>query len=219
LVLLIGLFWPLAARATEEASFQPADQAAALAARIAGDEVRTRIVIDLAGEVAPSVYMLPEPNRLILDLPGLSFEPMDDAEVEPRGLISAFRYGPFAPGRGRIVVDLSDYVVIDEILMLAALDDQPARLVLDLVRSDQDGFMAEVERTRESFLASVEAPKKTGSILPTPAAARSSWLIPAMAVSILAPSAGLASWRKRSSSALRASSSPICAPRVALRST
>jgi N-acetylmuramoyl-L-alanine amidase len=160
LVLLIGLFWPLAARATEEASFQPADQAAALAARIAGDEVRTRIVIDLAGEVAPSVYMLPEPNRLILDLPGLSFEPMDDAEVEPRGLISAFRYGPFAPGRGRIVVDLSDYVVIDEILMLAALDDQPARLVLDLVRSDQDGFMAEVERTRESFLASVEAPKE-----------------------------------------------------------
>jgi N-acetylmuramoyl-L-alanine amidase len=160
LALLIGLFWPWAARATEEASFQPADQAAALAARIAGDEVRTRIVIDLAGEVAPSVYLLPEPNRLILDLPGLSFEPMDNAEVEPRGLISAFRYGPFAPGRGRIVVDLSDYVVIDEILMLAALDDQPARLVLDLVRSDEDGFLAEVERTRESFLASVEAPKE-----------------------------------------------------------
>lgn len=160
LLLLIGLFWPWAAQATEEASFQPADQAAALAARIAGDEVRTRIVIDLAGEVAPSVYLLPEPNRLILDLPGLSFEPMDDADVEPRGLISAFRYGPFAPGRGRIVVDLSDYVVIDEILMLAALDDQPARLVLDLVRSDEDGFMAEVERTRESFLASVEAPKE-----------------------------------------------------------
>ncbi len=160
LLLLIGLFWPWSARATEEASFQPADQAAALAARIAGDEVRTRIVIDLAGEVAPSVYLLPEPNRLILDLPGLSFEPMDNAEIEPRGLISAFRYGPFAPGRGRIVVDLSDYVVIDEILMLAALDDQPARLVLDLVRSDEDGFLAEVERTRESFLASVEAPKE-----------------------------------------------------------
>lgn len=160
LLLLIGVLLPRAAQATEEASFQPASQAAALAARIAGDDVRTRVVIDLAGEVAPSVYLLPEPNRLILDLPGLSFEPMDNAEVEPRGLISAFRYGPFAPGRGRIVVDLSDYVVIDEVLMLAALDDQPARLVLDLVRSDQDGFMAEVERTRESFLASVEAPKE-----------------------------------------------------------
>jgi N-acetylmuramoyl-L-alanine amidase len=168
LACILGLLWPWSASATEEqssgvpleASFEPAEEATALAARIAGDEARTRIVIDVAGEVAPSVYMLPEPNRLILDLPGLSFEPMGDAQVEARGLISAFRYGPFAPGRGRIVIDLADYVVIDEILMLAALDDQPARLVLDLVRSDETGFLAEVERTRESFLASVEAPKE-----------------------------------------------------------
>ncbi len=164
LILLIGLMWPWSAAATEdttlEASFEPVEEATALAARIAGDEARTRIVIDLAGDVVPSVYMLPEPNRLILDLPGLSFEPMGDTQVEARGLISAFRYGPFAPGRGRIVVDLADYVVIDEILMLAALDDQPTRLVLDLVRSDEEGFLAEVERTRESFLASVEAPKE-----------------------------------------------------------
>lgn len=159
-LLAVILFWPSLLLAADETSFQPADQASALAARIAGDEARTRIIIDLDGEVAPSVYLLPEPNRLILDLPGLSFVPMGNAQVEARGLISAFRYGPFAPGRGRIVVDLADFVVIDEILMLAALDDQPARLVLDLVRSDEAGFLAEVDRTRDSFLASVEAPKE-----------------------------------------------------------
>lgn len=158
--LLAGLLWPWTANATQEASFEPVEQASAVAARIAGDGQRTRIILDITGDVSPGVYVLPEPNRLILDLPGLSFEPMNDAEIEARGLISAFRYGPFAPGRGRIVVDLADYVIIDEILLLAALDDQPARLVLDLVRADESGFMAEVERTRESFLASVEAPKE-----------------------------------------------------------
>ncbi|MFK7791644.1 MAG: N-acetylmuramoyl-L-alanine amidase [Devosiaceae bacterium] len=170
MALMIGLLWPWQAgatetsvsdaSATEETSFQAADHALALAARIAGDDERTRVILDLQGEVAPSLYMLPEPNRLILDLPGLTFEPMGDEDVEPRGLISAFRYGPFAPGRGRIVVDLSDYVLVDEVLLLAALDDQPARLVIDLVRTDETGFLAEVERTRESFLASVEAPKE-----------------------------------------------------------
>ena len=96
----------------------------------------------------------------MLDLPGLSFAPMEQRQVEARGLAGAFRYGPFAPQRGRIVVDLAEYAVIDDVLMLAAIDDQPARLVLDLVRSNPEGFSAEVERTREAFLASAEAPKE-----------------------------------------------------------
>ncbi len=146
--------------ASEEASFGLENSGQALAARVAGDSQRTRLIIDVRGEVSPNLYLLPEPNRLILDLPGVSFDPMNNAQVEARGLVSAFRYGPFAPGRGRIVVDLSADIQVDEVLMLAALDDQPARLVIDLVRSDAAGFAAEVERTRESFLASVEAPKE-----------------------------------------------------------
>ncbi len=145
--------------ATEDIDLGTREEALVLAARVAGDADRTRIVIDLDGEVAPSVYLLPDPNRMVLDLPGVSFDPLNDAEIEGRGLITEFRYGPFAPGRGRIVVDLGDHVRIDETLMLAPLDDQPARFVLDLVRSDEAGFLAEVERTRDSFLASVEAPK------------------------------------------------------------
>jgi N-acetylmuramoyl-L-alanine amidase len=146
--------------ASEEPSFGLESLGQALAARVAGDGERTRLIVDVRGEVSPNLYLLPEPNRLILDLPGVSFDPMNNAQVEARGLVSAFRYGPFAPGRGRIVVDLSANVQVDEVLMLAALDDQPARLVIDLVRSDAAGFAAEVERTRESFLASVEAPKE-----------------------------------------------------------
>ena len=148
------------ANADDGASFDQLPLANALAARVAGDLERTRIVVDVEGEVTPAVYVLPQPNRLVLDLPGLSFTPMNQSEVEARGLVSAFRYGPFAPERGRVVVDLADHAVIDDVLMLAAIDGQPARLVLDLVRSDEAGFEAEVERTRDAFLASVEAPKE-----------------------------------------------------------
>lgn len=157
---MVSSLAPAPSLANEAAAFVPDDHAVALAARIAGDGERTRLILDVRGEVLPSLYLLPEPNRLILDLPGLTFEPMAQADIETRGLVSAFRYGPFAPGRGRIVVDLADFVVVDEVLTLAALDDQPARLVIDLVRATADEFAGEVARTRDSFLASVEAPKE-----------------------------------------------------------
>jgi N-acetylmuramoyl-L-alanine amidase len=148
------------AKALEETSFEPAALAHALSARVAGDESRTRIVVDYEGDLTPSIFVLSQPNRLVFDLPGLSFDPMDGTNVETRGLISGFRFGPFAPGRGRIVVDLADYAIIDEVLILAALDDQPARMVVDLVRSDAQAFDAEVERTRASFLSTQEAPRE-----------------------------------------------------------
>lgn len=160
-LMLFGLFvLSVPANASEEASFEHEALAQALSARIAGDESRTRIVVDYDGELTPSIFMLSQPNRLVFDLPGLSFDAMDGDTVETRGLISGFRFGPFAPGRGRIVVDLADYAIIDEVLILAALDDQPARMVVDLVRADALAFDAEVERTRASFLSTQEAPRE-----------------------------------------------------------
>lgn len=161
LLFLIGaVVFSQPAQALEETSFEHEALAHALSARIAGDEVRTRIVVDYDGELTPSIFMLSQPNRLVFDLPGLSFDAMDGTTVEVRGLISGFRFGPFAPGRGRIVVDLADYAIIDEVLILAALDDQPARMVVDLVRADAQAFDAEVERTRASFLSTQEAPRE-----------------------------------------------------------
>lgn len=159
-LLIAAILLSAPAQALEEASFQQDALAHALSARIAGDEVRTRIVVDYEGELTPSIFVLPQPNRLVFDLPGLSFDPMDGTTIETRGLISGFRFGPFAPGRGRIVVDLADYAIIDEVLILAALDDQPARMVVDLIRADATAFDAEVERTRASFLSTQEAPRE-----------------------------------------------------------
>ena len=59
-----------------------------------------------------------------------------------RGLVSTFRYGVFAPGKARMVLDVTDPVAIDKAFVLPAAEDQPARLVLDLVRADPAAFSA-----------------------------------------------------------------------------
>ncbi|MEM6383724.1 MAG: N-acetylmuramoyl-L-alanine amidase [Pseudomonadota bacterium] len=142
-----------------EREFEQSPVSQASGARIAGDAERTRLVVDFDGELDPQIFFLAEPRRMIIDLPGTDFVAMEGADIEARGLISGFRFGPFAPGRGRIVVDLASSVALDETIILPALDDQPARFVLDLVAAEPAGFAAEVERTRSVFLASVEAPK------------------------------------------------------------
>ncbi|MBV6658296.1 MAG: N-acetylmuramoyl-L-alanine amidase [Devosiaceae bacterium] len=157
---LVPIGGAFAQTAPEAIEFEQPSASFARAARVAGDLERTRFVLDYDGELEPQVFILPEPRRLILDLPGTDFDAMQGASIEPRGLAQAVRFGAFAPGRGRVVVDLASDAAIDELITLPALDDQPARLVIDIVQTDAAGFSAEVERTRPVFLASVEAPKE-----------------------------------------------------------
>lgn len=122
------------------AATPPSGPAIAHAARLAGDERRTRLVIDMDRAIPFHVFALADPYRVILDLSDLAFAA--DAEAEPlrRGLVAAARHGVFAPGRARMVLDVTEPVAIDKAFLLDAVDDQPARLVLDLVKTDPESF-------------------------------------------------------------------------------
>ncbi|WP_348272650.1 N-acetylmuramoyl-L-alanine amidase [Pannonibacter tanglangensis] len=124
--------------------------AAATDARIAGDDVRTRFILDLDAPVTFTVSKLADPYRLIIDLPSMDFRLPPLAGREGRGLIKAWRYGSFAPGKSRIVLDVREPVDLDKSFVLPAVEDQPARLVLDLVKSNHAAFMAAVEATRQA---------------------------------------------------------------------
>src|SRR5262245_35063068 len=76
-----------------------AEPVTALAARVAGDDIRTRFVADLSRPVSYSVYVLPNPYRVMIDLPDVSFELPANAGGEPLGLVSAYRFGPLGHGR------------------------------------------------------------------------------------------------------------------------
>lgn len=151
-------------------------QAVVTGARVAGDHVRTRFVLDLDQEVTPVVSALADPYRLILDFPQIGFDLPSEAGREGRGLVSAWRYGLFAPGKSRIVVDLGEPVAVDKMFVLPAVDDQPVRLVIDLVKSNRSDFIVFARDSRANRHVAARATAGKGDRL-TPARDRDRPLI------------------------------------------
>ena len=126
-------------------------------ARLAGDRERTRFIADLSKKVEVKVFALGDPYRVIVDAADVSFQMPDGIGNEQRGLVKAFRFGLFAPGKSRIVLDIGGPFLIDHSFVLGARDDQPARLVIDLVPTDEKTFLA---KQREQSSKSKEEAKE-----------------------------------------------------------
>lgn len=118
--------------------------AVAREARLAGDAQRTRLILDLDRAAEFRAFTLANPYRVILDLTDVTFALKPEAAQLKRGLVSAYRFGVFAPGKARMVLEATGPVAIDKAFVLEALDDQPARLVVDLVKSDPEAFARSV---------------------------------------------------------------------------
>lgn len=127
-------------------------------ARLAGDRERTRFIADLSRKVDIHVFALGNPYRVIVDAANVSFQMPPGLGKEQRGLVSAYRYGLFAPGKSRIVIDVISPFLIDRHFVIAARDDQPARLVIDLVPTDEATFLASLHETKQKSAESGPAP-------------------------------------------------------------
>ncbi len=121
-----------------------ADFPAATAARVAGDETRTRFVADLTAPVGYTVYVLQNPYRVMIDLPQVAFDLPADAGSRTRGLVSEFRFGLVDEGRSRIVLDTTGPVLIEKSFLLKPEAGQPARIVVDLVQTTEEAFAAKL---------------------------------------------------------------------------
>jgi N-acetylmuramoyl-L-alanine amidase len=122
-------------------------------ARVGGDKNRTRFVADLSETVEFRAFLLADPYRVIIDLPEVQFQMPGGVGEEGRGLVSAFRYGLFAPGKSRIVIDVTGPVLINKAFVRAAENGQPARLVVDIVQTTQSIF--DEQQQRQSVLRSM----------------------------------------------------------------
>jgi len=109
--------------------------------RLGGDEVQTRMVVDLSHKVDLRAFTLANPYRVVIDLPQVAFQfPPKTGEVG-RGLIKAFRFGLVMQGGSRMVIDLARPARVEKAFVIEPANDQPARLVLDLSATDRDAFM------------------------------------------------------------------------------
>jgi N-acetylmuramoyl-L-alanine amidase len=108
------------------------------------DRSRTRFVIGLEKNVEFQVFALSAPNRVIVEFPDVKTELPTLNGDKPVGLIKSFRAGLSAPGRTRVVIDVTGPVVVETATIERARDGKMPRLVLDI--------------------ATVEAAQKSGAI-------------------------------------------------------
>ena len=123
-----------------------------MAARVAGTDTKTRFVADLDRPVSYSVYVISDPYRVVVDMQDVRFNMPASLGEAAKGLIREFRFGQVAPGRSRIVIDTVGPVLIEKSFVLNAANGEPARMVIDLLQTDERTF-ARVKSTEQPAMA------------------------------------------------------------------
>ena len=100
---------------------------------LGGDLTRTRFLIGLERAVVFQVFSLSDPNRVIVDLPEIALQLPKDTGGQPVGLVKSFRAGNSAPGKARIVIDVTEAVVVESAKIENTADGKGHRLVLAIV--------------------------------------------------------------------------------------
>ncbi len=139
---LLGLLWGLFLAAPGMARAASLAVPVVTGARLDGDGGKTRFVADLSFAIPFNVYVLANPYRVMIDLPAVDFRLGKGAGQKGRGLVRTFRYGRMGKGKARIVMETTAPVLIGKSYILHPRDGLPARLVVDLVRTDPDTFNA-----------------------------------------------------------------------------
>ena len=179
---LLILVWMLASIGVP-AGFAPATaQPTVQAARIGDSPERTRFVMELSQDVAYRVFTLPDPFRVVVDLPELGWAVPDDRQPKARGLITGLRFGLFAPGTSRVVLDVGKPAHLQKVFMIAPRDGKPHRLVIDIEQVGREQYFAAAAQARAAAaraggaeraqsgptLATSEAPLQAARTSPLP---------------------------------------------------
>lgn len=154
--LLAGLYLgaPLTARA---------ETVTATGARVTGDQAATRFTADLSAPVSYTVYVLPDPYRVLIDAPSLNFNLPPDAGLKAKGLVSQFRYGQVDTGKSRIVMDVKGPVLITKSFLQPAGKGEPAHLVVDLVPTSKQAFDKTYRQDAMASATAIANAQTTGS--------------------------------------------------------
>ncbi len=133
--------------------------------RIGNHPDKVRIVFDLDQKVDFSIFLLPDPYRVVLDVPEVSFRLPESAASRAVGPIAGWRYGQFRPGTSRVVIDAGSPVQVKSAFVLPPSGDQQYRLVIDLAVASRDVFLEESDASIQRHVA-LSAPR----VSPPPAA-------------------------------------------------
>jgi N-acetylmuramoyl-L-alanine amidase len=159
------LAMPVLAQETTEPPAQQQGLPNVIDARVTATAERARLVIDLAARTEFAFVSLDEPNRLAVDVRAGTFSAPEPEGVPSGegGLVAGYAIQQAAPDRVRTTLTLSSPVQVQQAYVLDPFEDQPARLVVDIIPATEEEFAANVERDK-AVSASMAEPAT-----PTPA--------------------------------------------------
>jgi N-acetylmuramoyl-L-alanine amidase len=107
--------------------------AAAPRAGAPAEKTRTKFIIGLEHQVDFQVFALTNPNRVFVELPDVKLQLPPLPGETPVGLVKTFRGGTSAPGKARVVIDVTGAVVVEKAVIEKSQDGRSSRLVIDIV--------------------------------------------------------------------------------------
>ncbi len=152
-------------------------------ASVTGDRTQTRLALELAGPVEYQVFRLRTPDRVVLDITNVEFTIPAATGRNGRGLVQAFRFGAFAPGKARVVIETAGPVRVEATRLIREGARGRHRLELDFVPSvSGDLSESEVTAARESAARLQLGDQKPTSSPPPPPASATAPRVPVIVI-------------------------------------
>jgi len=136
-------------------------------AKISGMGVRlerrgetVRLIVETSARAQVEAWPMAGPDRIVVDLPDLAFaldpaagRSTDGKALDP--LVKSYRFGLFAPGRSRMVLELARPA---KILRAESVEAEGARIEIDLAPTDAKSFAAAAARRSDAADAVAQPP-------------------------------------------------------------
>ncbi|MDC9824790.1 N-acetylmuramoyl-L-alanine amidase [Devosia sp. ZB163] len=135
-------------------------------ARVSATAERARLIIDLSGPTEFAIATLDNPNRIAIDVKAFEVKILAPADVAGDGLVSSYSVEMAEKGRARTLLTLAKPALVQQAYMMEAVADQPARLVVDLIPTDEMTFNAKVAADLAASVANQGAVPETTSTDP-----------------------------------------------------
>jgi N-acetylmuramoyl-L-alanine amidase len=114
-----------------------------MSARIGEHEDRTRLVIELSDPVNLRAFALANPDRVVIDMPEVSWRLGAPPRPTGFGAVQSYRYGQFRAGNSRMVIDLNQPVTVSDTLVIPPSAGFGYRVVIDLFPATRAKFDAQ----------------------------------------------------------------------------
>ena len=116
--------------------------------RVGAHSNKTRFVLDVSANIEFRIFTLPDPYRVVIDLPEISWRLPGNVVTrnlkKPNSLIRNFRYGYFREGRSRIVLDTEKPVKIKSAFIIPPNRVKSFRVVIDLITTSRKDFLSKL---------------------------------------------------------------------------